>query len=1559
MKKQYYCQFLFLSLLVFFTNNIFSQNCTVNAGVTTTWCPGDQMKLFGNVSGLYSGTSITWSQISGPVVTIGNVNSLTTTCGTATAGATYVFRLTATCQDNTVVTNDVTYNVNPNPPAPPAANAGGNLSPGCLTWGSSITLNATAAPAGFIGTWTVVSGGTGSFSNANTPTSTFTPIQPAPADPGWTCPTTTNSYVLRWTLISTAATACPAATTTTSDDMTINVAMWNAVDARAFPPGCGNTTGNLFLYGTCRGTGTSQWTLVSGPAGYTFTPDPGQNVAVVNPPSGTYTFRYTVTAGVPVCIAGFKDVTIVVNRGGNFAVTPADANLSNLPTGACSGQPFPASRQLNANLPNVGETGTWTQVSGGTAVTFSNVNNNNATVSGMTAAGAPYKFRWTIKNTAGCNSFDEVTYRQITVLPTTTLVINSTCTPVFFSSGAHCANVSRLIITGGGSLLLSTPKNEGWYSTGFYVDSKPPNSPMPLGFNGLVAYENDFNVGGVSGVHASILSGSSCPDFGFVWRFNPNGGSNFQALELTMSSAYSQYAGAYTGTFLMKNTYCDVSLSIPYTINISKRVSPGNAGTDQNLGCNITQTNLAGNDPTVITPFYGRGSWLQISGPNTATIANINDRNTQVSNLVPGTYSFSWNINSGSTCDPSIDTVIVRVSSALPSAVSAGTNQTVCFGSTSTLTAALASAGSLANMLNTSGSTGTWSLVSQTPVGAAPTIVSPNSISTNLTGLLANTTYVFRYTAANDCGIQTSNVTITTNATQGPSQANAGINQCLAAGATTFTLGATTPTVGTGTWSKLVAANPGTITTPTSATSTVTGVNTNGVYGYIWTVSNGACAPTRDTVFISNTGPLSVPAAGSDQSICANPGVNTFTLTGTAVTNGTAVWKQISGPALASFNPNLATTMVTATVDGNYRFSRTISNGACLDISDTVIVNFYHRASSAVVNTLPTSLCANTNGVVNLVAQPLTTGTGAWSIVAGNGTIASPTSASTQATLSPGINTLRWTSSSLNAAVCPVTYDEVTISYATNALARDTAFCKATSAIIKGSHRGSGTGTWTSLTRPAGSPVVTITPQGTQDSLAAVGPLVPGVYTFRWTVVNPTCGTTFDDMTLTIDNVTDPNATTFTCDTVGSSIQLTGNTIPAGAIATWSTFSVPSGASAGSFSTPSASFTNYNTPNVAGTYNFQYQFTNGTCQIKDYVGVRVISNTNAGTNIRQCNNGSFTLNGSTLGTGEDGTWSKLNAASPGTITNTKLFNTTVTGLNPGDSINLIWTITTPEGCVKRDTVALLNLQNVVANGVPASSSYCDNLAGLDLNGSNPLTGTGSWSLVTAPAAAPAVVWTNQNTRNANVRGLTTGNYTFRYTVTNSPCATSTNDVTITSTCNVLAVLLQNFTIKESNCKAVLNWVSATEDNFKHYEVEYSKDGINFNSVGTILPKGNNSTYNFIHAADLGKSYFRLKMVDINGSINYSTMVSLNNVCSGSLVEVYPNPVKDFLAVNINGYSGKINAILFDGKGQVVTMRQLNNGRNSIVVSSLTSGIYMLSITDEMGNTSNKKIHVVH
>ncbi|MEQ1676211.1 MAG: T9SS type A sorting domain-containing protein [Chitinophagaceae bacterium] len=1433
-----------------------AQNCTVNAGINNSFCPGQPISLFGNVGGLYNNASITWSQVSGPAVTITNPASLTTTVSGTVAGGNYVFRLTSQCQDGNIVFDEVAYTVAALTPQPPPADAGFDINTGCLQWGQGIALNATPAPPGFTGSWSVVGGGTGTFTDVSSPTATFTPSQQLTGNLYWDCVPNFNSYILRWTLVSIVPPSpnCPNTQVFSTDDMIINASMWNPVDA-AYEYGCG--TGNTNLYGTCTGNGTPTWSLLSGPAGYSFPDVNTQNVSIPDLPQGNYVFRYSVSGA---CVSGTKNVAFVKVSGLNIPITDANANAGAIQTAFCGS--IPSTLLLSANAPNVGETGTWTQTGGPNPVTFNDIHDPATLVTGMTNGGSTYTFVWSISNAEGCISSSAVIVRSVTIPSITPVVLSQTCeVQTQLPGGPFGTCVTSNTYSFVGSLYNPMSGAEGWYLSDYDLLSKPGTSSATPGKT--TASNILFNLFGEGQHYSEVVD---CTNLGLAFSFT--GTSGFSNLSVYGLDGIT--AGTYTGNLTFKNSYCESTLTIPFSLFCSFQTSGSNAGTDQALTCNTTQTNLAGNDPLLTPPFSGEGTWVQAGGPNTAVIVNPADRNTQINSLVPGTYHFKWSITSGDNCSGAADDVLVRVSNSVPLPVTAGTNQTICFGTPVQIAADLIPSGNIYSMINSSGSIGTWTQISG-PAGVVFT--NANDPVTTATGLLANAVYVFRFTVSNLCGTTQADVTITTTNTQGPSMADGGPGSCLIASTTSFDLNAVPPAFGTGTWSKLNPASLGTIVSPNSPSTQVIGITTPGLYAYIWTVSAGGCSNSTDTVWASNDGGLitTYTYAGPDQYICNAVGGNvTIQLGAIPPPNGTGLWSQINGvPAI--FDPFNPLTMVTMPQPGRYVFRWTVSHRTCGLVYDDIVIYYQTPPPSAAIITPDIVLCSGANGQINLQADPPVGGV--WTSF-GNSTavITDPTNAITTATVGPGTTTFRWTIEPDHFA-CPASYDEMTVAYyPQNASAKsDISLCKTTSTLLQGSSTFSGTGAWSVISQPPGSPVLNFYQQG-NDSTYAVNPLVPGAYTFRWTVDAGSCGISFDEMVLTIDDIETPDAGPDLCGISGSPVNLSGSAPLPGTISTWSLLSIPPGAVAGVITNPLANITSYNVPDAGGAYNFQYEYTHGSCSLKDFVSIRVM---------------------------------------------------------------------TP----------------AVANA--SALAICETPAGLDLSGSDPFPGTGSWDIITQPAGTPPLTWTNQFTQNANVKDFGLGAYTFRYTNTDLICGISADDVTVNSTCFVLPVTLTSFTASVQNCNTILKWASAEESNFKQYQVEQSRDGINFNVINSIPAKGSYSTYSYTPAQASGTMYYRLKLVDMDNSYSYSSIVTAINNCAVLHTRVYPVPADKTATVETEGITTTVKARLFSADGKLVNILTLHNGRNNINIEGLSNGLYQLVIEGAGGNREKHSLVVQH
>ncbi len=1445
-----------------------AQNCTVNAGVPELLCRSKQVALNGTVSGLYNPSSINWSQISGPSLGINYPGSISTnTIGLTTSGSVYSFRLTATCQDGNTVNNDITYTVATSTPAPPF-HSNIAVNPGCVAWGQPIQLSGAVPPPGFTGTWKIrkppagfITTLTGNFSDVHDPNASFTPLQAENGTPNWSCAPTSSTYTLEWEWTSTIAAPpeCPSAQLISTSTYTIHVSLYNAVDARNTCAG-----NDMMLYGTCPGSGVATWSLVSGPAGYTFSNVNAQDVVLTGLPGGSYTFRYTVTG----CTNGSKDVSFNVAPAGFYGLTVSNANAGNIQTGYCDG--FPASLQLSANAPNVGETGTWRQMNGASTAVFSDIHDPNAILTGLTASGGTYRFRWTIQNQSGC--FSESDLILVVPQPITPYEINigpSGCFNQFINTGSigeySCFKRSVFGALGINFAPFNFPSAQGWYLDRMNLTGKPAGSPAALGVINLVTYRLTPSGSGI------VSTVADCNGV-FAWYEDPGCGSiSGCATRLINIGVHEPYLpGVYTGTMIMKNAICGTESIWPFKMNISAAPSLSNAGTDQNLACNVTQTFLAGNDPLATGLQFGKGTWSQISGPNTAVMADKSDRTTRISSLTPGTYSFLWRIDGGGICAESLDTVVVRVSNTPPAAVTAGPDKTVCWGPRIRLAANLVPAGNIDAMLLNTGSTGVWIQVSGPPAS----ILSPGNPVTMINVMVPNSVYVFRYTATNLCGSTQADVTITTNNTVGFPLPFAGTDQCFNPGTSSFLLNASTVAGGTGVWTKLDPLQPGSFINPASSNTNYINATTNRVYGFIWTFTLSGCPnSSADTVFISNSGTSSVATARPNLDTCAGITGNTFQLYATPPLQGTGRWSQVSGPPGTTFNPLNASTQVTFIETGMYTFRWTVDGGPCGISSDDVQVNVGHYNSIAEILTPDTLLC-NTSQFTLRAAPPLA-GTGRWEFLSNMGgaaSITNPDAANTTVIVNPGITMLRWTIAGYTA-LCPGSYKTITIEYNPPANAKaDISLCQATNALLISSNPGNATGTWSVISQPPGSPVPAFFKQG-NDSTYSISPLMTGVYNLRWSLTNAgACGNSFDDRVLTIDDVTAPDTGPDLCVVTGNAVTLTGSIPPVGTASLWSVLHLPAGAAPGAITNAAQPTTTYTPAITPGTYGFQYEFTNGACAKKDYLNIRAIP-------------------------------------------------------------------------------------VVVANA--SALNYCDNLAGIDLTGNDPFPGSGSWSLVSAPPGGMGVVWTNQNTPNANVKNLTIGSYTFRYTITDAICGASFKDVTINSLCYTLPVTLTSFTASVQNCNTILKWASAEESGFKKYEVEQSRDGIDFTFISSVPAKGSYSQYSYTPAPASGTMYYRLKLVDIDNSYSYSSIITAINNCAVLHTRVYPAPADKTATVEIEGSTIALKARVFSTDGKLVKTLTLHNGRNSISTEGWSNGLYQLVIEGVSGNSEKHSLLVQH
>jgi hypothetical protein len=184
----------------------------------------------------------------------------------------------------------------------------------------------------------------------------------------------------------------------------------------------------------------------------------------------------------------------------------------------------------------------------------------------------------------------------------------------------------------------------------------------------------------------------------------------------------------------------------------------------------------------------------------------------------------------------------------------------------------------------------------------------------------------------------------------------------------------------------------------------------------------------------------------------------------------------------------------------------------------------------------------------------------------------------------------------------------------------------------------------------------------------------------------------------------------------------------------------------------------------------------------------------------------------------------------------------------------------------------------------------------------------------------------------------------------------------------LSVKVSDFKGRKENTTDVLTWITNMENNNAYFNVQRSATGNDFTTIGKVnskAPQGNSNaaiSYSYVDITPmLGHNYYRLEQVDMDGKATIATeVIDLVWNANGSTVNVYPNPTRDVLNIDIAA-SKEANTMikLLDMSGRVVKQIQARTtvGVNNIKVSlsELANGVYTLQVLENGKLTQVDKV----
>lgn len=176
------------------------------------------------------------------------------------------------------------------------------------------------------------------------------------------------------------------------------------------------------------------------------------------------------------------------------------------------------------------------------------------------------------------------------------------------------------------------------------------------------------------------------------------------------------------------------------------------------------------------------------------------------------------------------------------------------------------------------------------------------------------------------------------------------------------------------------------------------------------------------------------------------------------------------------------------------------------------------------------------------------------------------------------------------------------------------------------------------------------------------------------------------------------------------------------------------------------------------------------------------------------------------------------------------------------------------------------------------------------------------------------------------------------TGTNNPCSCT----------NPLPVELIDFTAEEFNGNVLLKWKTASETNNNHFQIQRSIDGIRFDYLDLLEGAGTTNQvteYSYEDKTPLnGRTYYRLKQVDLDGSFEYSPIRQVYLESNG--ISIYPSPAKDFVTVRslkIQNADATIEIVNADARLIHRYVLAKEDGIKTISLVDFDPGVYFVRI----------------
>lgn len=179
--------------------------------------------------------------------------------------------------------------------------------------------------------------------------------------------------------------------------------------------------------------------------------------------------------------------------------------------------------------------------------------------------------------------------------------------------------------------------------------------------------------------------------------------------------------------------------------------------------------------------------------------------------------------------------------------------------------------------------------------------------------------------------------------------------------------------------------------------------------------------------------------------------------------------------------------------------------------------------------------------------------------------------------------------------------------------------------------------------------------------------------------------------------------------------------------------------------------------------------------------------------------------------------------------------------------------------------------------------------------------------------------------------------------------------------SLLPITITSFTGVQAQGVNLLKWNIENASNFKQFNIQRSSQNTNgYATIGTVGYNSVQGSYSYADNAATGESFYRLQLVDLDGTTSYSKTVVLGNDADYKFAvrSVYPVPAAT--EVNVLLYAPtatNVSYTITDMNGKTIKTEQ--HSANQITnqplnVSALAKGTYILKVTNATGFSYSTK-----